>query len=148
MIEALDHVISAKAANNAQTYTSPVKWRQPSINPLWWQIDVTTSMRSLLEFSFDPASQIKDLLRYRRNTSPNLILWNYNLGITPGAPSGWIFGPWLFHSRNLDQDFPNERSNLILCPLEAGHWWVVQTWPFLKNYEFWHGQCKNWCWHS
>ena len=28
------------------TYTSPVKWRQPSINPLWWQIDVTTSTRS------------------------------------------------------------------------------------------------------
>ena len=27
----------------------------------------------------------KDLLRYGRNISPNLILWNLNLGSTPGV---------------------------------------------------------------
>ena len=42
----------------------------------------------------------KDLLRYRRNISLNLILWNYNLkgGLrgTPGLehPLGRFFGPW------------------------------------------------------
>ena len=34
----------------------------------------------------------KDILRYGRNISPNLILENYYIGKTLGPPFGWFYG--------------------------------------------------------
>ena len=45
----------------------------------------------------------------------------------PQDPSGGFFGPWHFIIlKNLHQDPSNEGPNVILSPLEVGHW-VAQT---------------------
>ena len=70
----------------------------------------------------------KDLLRYERNTRPNLIFWISHLGGQKGD-SNYTPGVNFLDSH---QDLSNEGSNFILSPLEVGHW-VAQTWVFFDK---------------
>ena len=87
---------------------------------------------------FNIADSSKDLVRYERNTSPNFILWNWNLGglrkDTQEHLLGGYFWPWPFMMlKSSHQDLSNEGSNFILTPLGN---WVAQTKLFLTNYGF------------
>ena len=69
----------------------------------------------------------KNLLRYGRNT---FILWNYNLGRTPGAPFECIFCTMTFSNLKMSK-------YLFFEPTKSWSLHFSSMIFFLTNYEFW-----------
>ena len=78
--------------------------------------------------SFCPFASSKDLFRNGQNTSPNLILWNFNLGRPQEHPLDFM-EPVLLQSKNFNI---NGGSKIFFRQLEFGHW-VAQTLPFFDK---------------